>query len=101
MRKEVGPSFGFDLAEIHKHYKHRRQLRQSIKLLREGRLLSLTAEHIYGIHNNVLSFVRYSESEILLISINFNSDAIDMHYNLTPLKHLFKHYERSSVVLKL
>lgn len=24
IRREVGPEFGFDLAEIHKHYNHRR-----------------------------------------------------------------------------
>jgi hypothetical protein len=63
--------------------------------------MSLSAEHIYGIHNNVLSFVRYDESELLLISINFNSDAIDMHYNLTQLRSLFKHHDRSDIVLKL
>jgi hypothetical protein len=61
----------------------------------------ITAEHIYGVHNNVLSFVRYDEHEILLVSINFNANAIDMHYNLTSLKSLFKKYERSDKVLKL
>jgi hypothetical protein len=55
-------------------------------------LLALTAEHIYGTHNNVISFARYDRNEILLISINFNSDAVDMHYNLTHLKTLFKNH---------
>lgn len=27
-RREVGPEFGFDLAQIHKHYIHRRKLRK-------------------------------------------------------------------------
>lgn len=38
---------------------------------------------------------------MLLISINFNSDAVDMHYNLTPLKVLFKNYERGNLVIKI
>ncbi len=56
---------------------------------------------MYGTHNNVLSFVRYNGNEMLLISINFNSDAIDMHYNLTHLKVLFKDYEHSNKVIKI
>lgn len=35
------------------------------------------------------------------MSINFNADAVDMHYNLTPLKHLFKNHERSNKVVKV
>jgi hypothetical protein len=38
---------------------------------------------------------------MLLISINFNSDAIDMHFNLTHLKVLFKNYEHSNKVIKI
>jgi hypothetical protein len=57
--------------------------------------MSVTAEHSFGIHKNVLSFARYNASEILLISINFNPDAVDMHYNLSTLKSLFKKYDRS------
>jgi hypothetical protein len=76
-------------------------LREKYGLLRGGNLLALTAEHIYGTHNNVISFVRYDSSELLLISINFNSDAVDMHYNLTHLKTLFKNHERSSKVIKI
>lgn len=38
---------------------------------------------------------------MLLISINFNSDAVDMHYNLTHLKALFKNHEHSSKVIKV
>jgi hypothetical protein len=59
----------------------------------------VSAEHLYGVHNNVLSFARYNSEEILLISINFNSNAVDMHYNLSPLKVLFKDYERSNIVV--
>lgn len=61
----------------------------------------MTAEHIYGTHNNVISFVRYDSSEMLLISINFNSDPVDMHYNLNHLKTLFKNHERSNKVIKI
>ena len=63
--------------------------------------MSITAEHIYGFHNNILSFARYTEEEIILVSINFNPDAVDMHYNLSPLKVLFKKHQRSAIVLKL
>lgn len=38
---------------------------------------------------------------MFLISINFNSDAVDMHYNLTHLKVLFKNYEHSNKIIKI
>lgn len=45
--------------------------------------------------------MRYDRNEMLLISINFNSDAVDMHYNLSHLKSLFKNHERSSKVIQI
>lgn len=45
--------------------------------------------------------MRYDSKEMLLISINFNTDAVDMHYNLAHLKALFKNHERSNKVIKL
>lgn len=60
-RREVGPEFGFDLAEIHKHYKHRRKLRSDIPLLTSGKMIALTAEHNYGVHKNVLSFAKWND----------------------------------------
>jgi hypothetical protein len=63
--------------------------------------MSITAEHIYGAHNNILSFARYNEDHIILVSINFNPEAVDMHYNLSPLKSLFKKYQHSDIILKL
>lgn len=56
---------------------------------------------MYGVHTNVLSFAKYDEKEILLVSINFNSGPIDMHYNLTALRVLFKRYERANIIAKL
>ena len=38
---------------------------------------------------------------MFLISINFNSDAVDMHYNLAHLKVLFKNYEHSNKIIKI
>ena len=64
-------------------------------------MVNLTAEHIYGKHNSVLSFARYNEEGVLLIAINFNADAVDMHYNLSSLKILFKNWERSGLVVQL
>lgn len=58
----MGPEFGFDLNEIHKHYLHRRQLRKQYPALLQGKLLPVAAEHIYGTHNNILSFIRYDSS---------------------------------------
>lgn len=56
---------------------------------------------MFGVHTNVLSFAKYDDKEMLLISINFNADPIDMHYNLTSLRTLFRNYERSDLVGKL
>lgn len=100
-RKEVGPEFGFDLTEIHKHYDHRRKLRSQIKLLTSGKMMSVTAEHMYGLHKNVLSFAKWNSSEIILISINFNPTAIDMHYNLHNFKYIFTKANRSTLVVKI
>lgn len=62
-------------------------------------MISLSAEHLYGIHTNVISFAKYDDKEILLISTNFNETAIDMHYNLHPLKALFANPSHSDLVL--
>lgn len=35
-------------------------------------MISLSAEHLYGIHTNVISFAKYDDKEVLLISTNFN-----------------------------
>lgn len=64
-------------------------------------MISLTAEHLYGIHTNVISFAKHDDREILLISTNFNETAIDMHYNLTPLKAYFTDPVHSDLVLKI
>lgn len=64
-------------------------------------MVSLSAEHLYGIHTNVISFAKYDDKEILLISTNFNETAIDMHYNLTPLKFLFTDPNNSNLILKI
>jgi hypothetical protein len=75
-------------------------LRAQCPLLKGGRLLLLQAEHLYGVHNNILAFSRYNEEQLLLISINFNPNPVDMHYNLAPLRNLFRG-GRSSIILKL
>lgn len=64
-------------------------------------MIPLSSEHLYGIHTNVISFAKYDDKEILLISTNFNETSIDMHYNLTPLKVLFTNPSLSDLVLKI
>lgn len=64
-------------------------------------MISLSAEHKYGIHKNVLSFAKYNDKEILLISINFNESNVDMHYNLNNLKYLFTKAYQSNLVVKV
>ena len=63
--------------------------------------MSVTAEHMYGLHKNVLSFAKWNSSEIILISINFNPTAIDMHYNLHNFKYIFTKAHRSTLVVKI
>ena len=64
-------------------------------------MVSLSAEHLYGIHTNVISFAKYDDKHILLISTNFNETPIDMHYNLTSLKFLFTDPSISNLILKI
>ena len=64
-------------------------------------MISLSAEHKYGVHKNVLSFAKWNEKEILLISINFNEAKVDMHYNLNNLKYLFTKAYQSNLVVKI
>ena len=68
----MGPEFGFDLKHIGKHYEHRRKMRRESKVLRRGRFIALSAEHQHGWHTHVLSFCRYTKSEMVLVAINFN-----------------------------
>ncbi|CAK56931.1 unnamed protein product (macronuclear) [Paramecium tetraurelia] len=63
-RREVGPQFGFDLQQIGKHYVYIRQIRKQHKVLRNGQIVSLSAEHMYGWHTHVLAFGRYSKEEM-------------------------------------
>ena len=97
----MGPEFGFDLAEIYQHYKHRRKLRAELSLLTTGKMIALTAEHNYGVHKNILSFAKWNNSEMLIISINFNETKVDMHYNFNNLKYIFTKPFRSNLVLEL
>lgn len=39
--KEVGPEYGYNLKEIFKHYKHRRELRSKYGVLKKGRLMPI------------------------------------------------------------
>ena len=61
----------------------------------------MTAEHKYGIHKNILSFAKWGSSEILLVSINFNETAVDMHYNLNNLKNIFTKPYKSNLIVKV
>lgn len=60
-RKLVGPQYGFDLLLIGKHYSHLRSMRHKYKVLRKGKMISLSAEHLHGWHTHVLAFARYTK----------------------------------------
>lgn len=64
--------YRFDLKKIREHYEHRRLLRQTKEVLRNGRLISLSAEHDLGWHSHVLAFARYNRKQIAIVAINFN-----------------------------
>lgn len=63
--------------------------------------MALASEHKYGVHKNVLSFAKWNREEILVISINFNSTKVDMHYNFTNLKYIFTKPFRSNMIVKI
>lgn len=98
-RKLVGPQFGFDLKLIGRHYKHRRQMRHQYKVLRKGRMISLSAEHMHGWHTHVLAFARYTKTQIALVAINFNDGEVTLFMNLRNLKYQFPNHEHSDVVV--
>ena len=56
---------------------------------------------MYGTHTNVLSFAKWNSSQVLLVCVNFNAAAIDMHFNLTNLKYVFSHPYKSTLVIRL
>lgn len=76
-------------------------LRQTKDVLRNGRMIPLSAEHDLGWHDHVLAFARYTQKEIAIIAINFNDSPAHVYLNLKNLKFLFKNYETSDMIVKV
>lgn len=68
-RLEIGPSSGFDLAQIAGHYVHRRLLRQEIDALKSGAMCMLTVDP--QLKDQVLAFARFTEEQIVIVALNF------------------------------
>ena len=88
---ESAPEYGIDLRKIKLHYEHRRKLRHTQRVLREGRFISLLAEHAEGFHPQVLSFARVCRkdaTQLAIIAINFNDHNVYFHINLKHLRYI-------------
>lgn len=87
-------------------------------MLRNGKLIPLSAEHDFGWHTHVLAFARYTKKQLAIVAINFNDAPVikfnkntifyfpiyiqvHVYLNLKNLKFLFKNYETSDIVVKL
>lgn len=68
-RREIGPSSGFDLAQIAGHYVHRRLLRQELDTLRSGDMCVLTVDP--HLKEQIFSFARFTEDQIVIAAMNF------------------------------
>ena len=76
-------------------------MRKKYKVLRNGKMISLSAEHKYGWHTHVLAFARYKKHQMALIAINFNDGDVDLFLNMKNLRYYFPDSEDSDVVVKL
>ncbi len=61
-RAEIGPHSGFDLAQINRHYVHRKLLRQEFEALRKGEMCVLTVDP--HLREQVFAFSRFTENEV-------------------------------------
>lgn len=68
-RQEIGPSLGYDLAQIAGHYIHRRLLRQEADALRHGSMCVLTIDP--HLKEQVFAFARFTENQIVIVAMNF------------------------------
>ncbi len=68
-RQEIGPSSGFDLAQIKGHYSHRMALRQKLESLKRGGMCILSVDP--HLKEQVFAFSRFTENEVSIIVANF------------------------------
>lgn len=88
-RAEIGPEFGFDLAYMEKHFRHREACRRRFPVLRKGNLTVLTARHRFGEHGNVLAFGRYIPGTVAVVACNFNNHISTVAVDTSPLASYF------------
>lgn len=62
-------------------------MRDKYKVLRKGKMISLSAEHLHGWHTHVLAFARYTKTQMALVAINFNDGEVNLYMNLKNLKY--------------
>lgn len=90
-RQEIGPSSGYDLAKIEGHYSHRCALRQDLDALRGGAMCVLVVDP--HLKEHVFAFSRYTEEQILIITMNFRDrqdgaehiKGYDVNLDMSPL----------------
>lgn len=98
-RHDMGPSSGYDLTQIGRHYSHRKLLRMEFDSLRRGAMCVLTVDP--HLKEQVFAFSRYTDNEIIIIAANFKDvrdgsnfeHAADVYLDLRPLwDHLPDYY---------
>ena len=60
------------------------------EVLRNGKLVPLSAKDNKGLHTHVLAFARYIKEEIAVIVINFNDHPVDTVIDMKNLRLCFK-----------
>lgn len=90
-RQEIGPSSGYDLAQIAGHYTHRRLLRQELDALHGGAMCVLTVDP--QLKEQVFAFSRFTDEQIVIVVLNFKDSSdgeeygtgCDVNLDLRPL----------------
>ncbi len=95
--KEVGNDEIFSLKKISGHYKHRRELREKMEVLREGELVNLSTGHLEGPLSRVLTYARVGKKETAIISTNFNDFEVFIGIPVQSLQFLLNGIEESQL----
>lgn len=78
VRQEIDPHSGFDISQIQGHYTHRLLTRQQHSALRHGAMCILAVDPQHA--EQVFAFARFTDTEIVLVAINFADGREHAHY---------------------
>eukprot|EP01113_Clastostelium_recurvatum_P031061 TRINITY_DN3842_c0_g1_i1.p1 TRINITY_DN3842_c0_g1~~TRINITY_DN3842_c0_g1_i1.p1 ORF type:complete len:2351 (-),score=511.23 TRINITY_DN3842_c0_g1_i1:62-7114(-) len=78
------------LPQIQGHYNHRAALRRTHEVFCKGGMMPLLCYHAYGWHDHVFAFARFTETELVLVAINFADAPVDFYVDCKPVTDICK-----------